>query len=259
MHAFRKLGLQELPPDDCHAVLRKTLIREKKLTAAPVCVSIAWDWQFLGGASAEGTNRETMTMLEAQLILDSKNRNDPSRILLSLATPRTALLAIAMSLLSATGNRDGVIARGIRAPLLYVLRSELATYVEASKISREPHAVGQVQPNSVWVEKSSDQTKNPVVSQIDPDGVDYSCQLCYTELANCYFHCFGCEQLLGRDFNFCVDCFKSLKWAETKKMGPPGLDFSTNSLRDHVGDRPERYRSCMCSKKCKFCGRCYGM
>jgi hypothetical protein len=259
MHAFRKLCLEELPPNDCHAALRKNLIREEKLPVAPVCVSIAWDWQFFGGASAEGTSREAMTMLEAQLILDSKNRNDPSGIWQSLATPRTALLASALSLSVTVGNRDDIVARGIREPLLYLLQSELATFAEASRISSEPHtAVDSVQPRSVWLPQSSDQSQNPEVSQIDPDGVDYSCQLCYTELANCYFHCFGCEKLLGRDFNFCGDCFKTQKWAATKKMGPRGLDFSENSLLDHVGDRPERCRSCKCSKKCKFCKRCYG-
>jgi len=44
LHAFRKLSLDPLPADDCHAQLRKDLIEEQQLTVAPNCVSIAHDW-----------------------------------------------------------------------------------------------------------------------------------------------------------------------------------------------------------------------
>ena len=47
--AFRKMEFEELPPNDCHAVLRRNMIGELKkvdpeLLVAPLCISVAYDW-----------------------------------------------------------------------------------------------------------------------------------------------------------------------------------------------------------------------
>ena len=42
--AFRKLTRDELPVDDCHYELRKAVVQSLGNRAAPICVSIAWDW-----------------------------------------------------------------------------------------------------------------------------------------------------------------------------------------------------------------------
>ena len=44
LHAFRKLLLDELPVTDCHAKLREELKQSEKLTQAPICISVAYDW-----------------------------------------------------------------------------------------------------------------------------------------------------------------------------------------------------------------------
>ena len=44
---------------------------------------------------------------------------------------------------------------------------------------------------------------------VDPFGDDYFCTLCHQELGNTYMHCSGCEALLAKDFNICVQCHSS--------------------------------------------------
>jgi len=42
---------------------------------------------------------------------------------------------------------------------------------------------------------------------ITPYDNKYYCGLCLQELSNSYFHCVGCETILGRDFNLCGICY----------------------------------------------------
>ena len=42
----------------------------------------------------------------------------------------------------------------------------------------------------------------------DSYGNDYFCRICNQELPNLFFHCTGCEVLLGRDFDICADCHR---------------------------------------------------
>ena len=46
LHIFRKMRVDSLPEDDCHCTLRADLMRKMdlKLTANPICFSIAFDW-----------------------------------------------------------------------------------------------------------------------------------------------------------------------------------------------------------------------
>jgi hypothetical protein len=44
LHAFRKLTVDRLPANDCHASLREELVESRKLTTSPLCISIAFDW-----------------------------------------------------------------------------------------------------------------------------------------------------------------------------------------------------------------------
>ena len=50
IHAFRKLSRCELDDSDCHAELRRDYIRNLPENEEEVCISIAWDWSWLGGS-----------------------------------------------------------------------------------------------------------------------------------------------------------------------------------------------------------------
>ena len=68
---------------------------------------------------------------------------------------------------------------------------------------------------------------NPLTRPIDPFGNDYTCKICDRELANTYFHCEGCEELIKKDYNICEECFTedrfkcntAMKDEKLKKIG----------------------------------------
>lgn len=275
MHAFRKLGTEQLPREDCHSLARAALIKEiDPGSFALLAVSIAWDWQFRG-VTAEGIHRETTAMLESQYLVDSRR-------LMSLATTRTALLAMAKNLypnipeemntedtlfplLSSEGgcdNSEEIIARGIAPVVKHIVQHELDVAGEAKKFkSTSFPAIGRCKVNS-----ASDQQLDPEVNVIDPDGNEYVCRYCGVELGNLYFHCFGCEQILGRDFNFCGTCFFDEKTRSRKVCMVEGkrAGASNASHVNHIGERPAGSPKChLCitgseEAKCNLCKKCLG-
>jgi len=82
--------LDELPVTDCHANLREELKQSEKLTQAPICISVAYDWMYRG-YDAEGINREIASTVECASLCRQHNRQ-------SLAIPETALLQMAKKL-----------------------------------------------------------------------------------------------------------------------------------------------------------------
>ena len=64
IHAFRKLSRYDLDDSDCHAELRRDYIHDLPKNEEEVCISIAWDWHWLGG-SADQIMFETDYMLKA--------------------------------------------------------------------------------------------------------------------------------------------------------------------------------------------------
>jgi hypothetical protein len=198
-HAFRKLGLDALPNNDCHSYLRKEILRKKKVGGKRgniefknmVNISIAWDWSFMGH-TAEGINREMTYALESAF----RNRNfvPPKQ---SLGIPKLCLLKLCAqseSHLSAGKPEDPEfhrnLLRGLLPTLEFIIRHEICMVAGAGP---------QKLPNT---------SENPSVFPIDPyDVAGYQCSLCYHELANTYMHCWGCEQLLQKDFNVCIQCY----------------------------------------------------
>jgi len=95
---------------------------------------------------------------------------------------------------------------------------------------------------------------------LDPYGnSDFFCKLCGKELSNVYMHCDGCEVLLNRDFNICVDCHEEGLYKRTIQMNPSSK--KKRSLVNHTGDMIfDRSSKCVCKNGpvCPRCGFCYG-
>lgn len=273
MHAFRKLGTEALPPEDCHYSARTDLVKEKGFEGlAPLAVSIAWDWQFRG-ITAEGIHRETTSMLESQYLVESRQ-------LMSLATTRAALLAMAKHIspddseddLEATlfpfSSNDGdtdlekAIAKGIAPAIKHIIRLELDVVGKVERTATNSLPV----KGGCMVNDESDQQRDPESYRIDPDGASYVCRFCGVELANLYFHCFGCEKILGKDFNFCGSCYSD-KRRRAKKALMVERDAgrqSNSSHVNHIGERPAGATKCTVCEEgsrpetCSLCKKCLG-
>ena len=77
--------------------------------------------------------------------------------------------------------------------------------------------------------------------------------ICSQELSNIYLHCIGCEEILKKDFNICVDCHKQGKY---KKLIIIDHDNHNDSRFQHQGDIDELKKDC---PECIPCTRCgYG-
>ena len=228
LHAFRKMSLHELPQDDCHYEARRAIIQAEGLVSEQLCVSVAWDWNFLG-SSEHGIYREVTVNLESTLL----NRLRGVR---SLAIPEFSLLEAARHFAkpacrpglinflpscelhvpehghhssSLSEGEKSVICRGILPVLRYIVTEhttamDAAMEGKASKKKRLP-----------------DTYADPSKSAIDPRGSDgFSCMTCSKELSNVYYHCDGCEKLLSKDFNICVACHAAKKFKITVQMHP---------------------------------------
>jgi hypothetical protein len=83
---------------------------------------------------------------------------------------------------------------------------------------------------------------------------DYSCRVCSTELSNVYCHCEGCEKLLKKDYNICVECFVAKQHLNNFDMGDHPHH---HSLYHHTGGFKKGTR-CVCvkSSSCLICDEC---
>jgi hypothetical protein len=287
LHAFRKLTPETLPIEDCHCELRRTMIEEKSLTnKLPTCVSIAWDWQF-GGVHAEGIHRESIAILESALLVDKKDGCK------CLAIPKASLLALGRQVIlpESSGRSahqqqqqslidnsiigrgfDGdakpsvidntSVARGILPALRFLVKSNVEVLTSAvGEGATSSDKENNMRRGKVTVADVSDCNINPLESTVEPDGDDYFCKLCYSELASLYFHCDGCEDHLRKDFNICVDCHQHEKWKRNYQMCPN--DAQRKSTINHTGNMPFQRAStnrCPCKNEglCTVCGFCTG-
>ena len=261
-HAFRKLGPETLPEDDCHFDLRNQvhskLQNEKVDIADLVNFSLAWDWSFLG-ETPEGINREMTSTLEFAL----RNRAliKPKQ---SLAIPKLSLLSRCESSIAALQAQDttfGItsvvngrslqrhrnIIKGLLPSLEFVVAQEEEAYRKA-EISRTASVTSHTRPHS-W--------ENPVTFPLDPYGnSDYFCKICYQELSNTYLHCDGCEDLLKKDFNICADCHSDSKHCQFFIMSEK-YD-SMDSALNHTGAtrKGDGICDCMVKDPCVNCRNC---
>ena len=93
-------------------------------------------------------------------------------------------------------------------------------------------------------------------SGIDPYGNDYFCNICSHELANTYFHCYGCESLLAKDYNICIACYNDGSSAVNVEMHRRGNTAMACHFH-HVGkpkaqcSNPSKH-----NMKCTECNKC---
>lgn len=204
------------------------------------------------GSTAEGINREAATSIECGALCRDKNCK-------SLSIPETAILRLA-SRIPAAGRgdqqrmiikRSGLddsqlrccwddISRGILPSLRHVVNREWAVH-------RAPNAAGKITVDE------PDSAIDPSSTPVDPFGNDYFCRLCDSELANTYYHCEGCEQLLSKDFNTCLRCFTETKFLTNVKMNE---GYVMHAKHNHVGN-PRKKCECneMCTNVCPHCSR----
>ena len=78
---------------------------------------------------------------------------------------------------------------------------------------------------------------NPLTRPIDPFGNDYTCMICDRELANNYFHCEGCKELLLKEYKICDKCFTEEKFKCNTALNDDKL-FDWASNFHHIGKVP---------------------
>ena len=275
LHAFRKLAPTDVPVTDCHASLRGSYLASKEDSQKEeVCISVAWDWMYRG-ITSEGVNREVVHTLECA----SLNRR---KKVLSLAIPELALLQMARTLTPARGEgasdpssrhpflafdlhdsnswrfrpSNDEILRGILPSLRYLVSqhvsaTERARRAVTTRIQNTPRVSISQRPNS-W--------EDPQVFALDPYGnSDFFCKLCSKELSNVYMHCDGCEKILNKDFNICVDCHADGRYKVQIRMHPS--NDTKHSTINHTGSNTSgRQSRCPCKRGpvCRNCSYCSG-
>mmetsp|Transcript_2478 Transcript_2478/g.3628 ORF Transcript_2478/g.3628 Transcript_2478/m.3628 type:complete len:969 (-) Transcript_2478:1192-4098(-) len=279
LHAFRKMSTAPLPDDDCHRALREKLIKERNIVGEQLCISIAWDWMFLG-VTARGVNREVLTVLEAA-ILNRKNGK------MSLAIPEMSLLQMAKflperkdeELPTDVNNMIGFlnndlkevksrkvsnmidIYSGILPGLQHVVLDHVdaidsALEVQCQQVECEVIGKGE----KVTIAERPNTHENPDTSAVDPYGNDdFFCKICNKELSNVYFSCDGCEKLLAKDFNICKQCHAEKNFMISVQMHP--LNPKRHGSLNHTGNfNYSRTVKCPCKNGpvCRDCSFCLG-
>jgi len=274
LHAFRKLAPLRLSRDDCHFNLREAVLQRSagKPISETLCVSVAWDWMYRG-ATPDGINREVSTMLECA----SLNRLHGAQ---SLAIPETSILQTATTMLtrvtqtshgknkslSLLGFKEAIhgnqmecscpspnsILKGLLPSLEHVVRRHKSAADTALQTKANSVAV-------VLFAKHPDSWENPQIFSVDPFGNDFFCKLCSEELSNIYMHCDGCEKILNKDFNICVNCHAEERYRAFIQMHPNNP--KSHSTLNHTGKyHQSRQSRCPCKNGpvCKLCGYCAG-
>lgn len=117
-----------------------------------------------------------------------------------------------------------------------------------------PRRIQPVQ-DGIIINKYSDQAIGPLRTPVDPFGEDYTCIYCKGELPNYYYHCYGCEALLQKDFNVCRKCYNEKKW-RTREVTTVNEEYYSDV--NHVGTRIGQPRKCPagCLLTCPNCNKC---
>mmetsp|Transcript_36274 Transcript_36274/g.87847 ORF Transcript_36274/g.87847 Transcript_36274/m.87847 type:complete len:288 (+) Transcript_36274:121-984(+) len=225
------------------------------------------------GVSVGGINREMGTVLEA-VVLNRKNGK------ISLAIPEFSLFQMAKMLnpgqKSASrldsflpfGNSDSrtsvvssmpdarTICRGILPSLRHVMKQQLRTLGSASSSALESSERGE----RVTIAKRPNTHEDPLKFPLDPYALDgFACKLCSRELSNVYYHCDGCEKLLSKDFNICLECHGDKKFVCSVQMHP--TNPKKHATMNHTGAmKANRTSRCPCKNGpvCAHCNFCLG-
>lgn len=285
IHAFRKMSTTSLPTSDCHSLLRKALIQDECITTEVFCLSIAWDWIYRGYTRG-GIKKELESTLACARL--SQERKKPS-----LAIIETSLLHLALTTVSQleqeneTGQDGGKnsldlmpicfpnvtsVKQCVPSPITILwgiqncLKQVVEKHTEAfSNISRDfsqtytPTTPPFKLPvgNQITFSSTPNAHQDPALFPLDPFGDDFFCKLCNSELSNLYMHCDGCEELLKKDFNICLECHSAKKYQVCHTMCPDNI---VNSFVQHTGNMPISHGTCNClnNQSCWKCRKCSG-
>ena len=261
LHAFRKMSKDLLPTRDCHFGLRKEKLKEleQKGSLDLLCVSVAWDWMFLGD-TPRTVNRELSTSLLASRCC--RNLKMPC-----LGIPETSLLRLSQICSSHvvlpteeskklkqpkksdTYSRRHFQALGIQPSIDYWFQCQ-SSYLKAQSDSKESGS-----KNRNGAPKLDSQT-----AEIDEFGNEgWTCACCFAELSNFYYHCTACEKSSSRskDFNVCYDCHENGDAKESQRIHTH-LDYRCSLYNHHIGKYPEKCQcgSSVCPNTCNECQKC---
>ena len=259
------IGEYQAPPttrNRCRSIAKTDVRVKKQLTQLLSFVS--YHTRMFMGITAEGIQRELSATLES-VALCRENGVKP------LAIPNTAILKLAV-LLTKTRNlpkasalltktRNLPEASALLFPSrkqLYPLRKDIVNGIFPhlqDVIHRETrsHVTGFFTVNDFSINPHNKFT-------FDPDGNDYYCKLCHSEIANQYYQCLGCLQHIHQEFNICYDCYEDADYRESVIMMPrtPSEDFK--DLIDperHHGPPPldmvQCNEECIADELCDFC------
>lgn len=240
-------------------------------------MSVAWDWMYTG-ITSYGINREISSILECSRL----NRDQLKQ---SLAIPETCVIQMAKALIAAydclkepsqqlegtslipfkSRQYQGIGPKkslsisdtlanlqGIFASFKYIVSSHKNASISKKASGCREQRVSIAKVPNTW--------ENPELTPLDPYGSgDFFCKLCYEELSNIYLHCDGCENILKKDFNICVNCHSEERFRVFYQMHP--LNDKRHSTINHTGQY-EKSRASRCPCKngpvCKNCGFCAG-
>ena len=213
------------------------------------------------GVTAQGVNREFSTSLECAYLCRKRNDCKP------LGIPETAFLQLAKRLprKASQANHGQLLFKGV-TPSYTECRPPWKTIAKGILPSLR-HVVNQGSKIGCKEECVPESQFNPLTRPIDPFGNDYTCVICNRELANTYFRCEGCQELLLKDYNICDECFAEDRFkCYTPQNDDKLLDWASNF--HHIGKVPmktcepcrrkRRIPKCVICKECTWCEcRCH--
>ncbi|GAX10199.1 hypothetical protein FisN_3Lh394 [Fistulifera solaris] len=240
LHTFRKVKMEPLEQDDCHHELRKDLLDRGIAKRDELCISIAFDWMFLGH-SREAIHEEVKTALQCADICRNVGTS-------SLGIPETCLLKLAMLL----SHNGGTICNDLLYPIRNAACQGILPHLQA--IVQQEIESGSGISNKA---KIADNQQDPDSYSVDPFGADYFCHTCKKELANSYFHCLGCERLLQKDLNICRMCLEEKKYGTNIRLGVACKSRNSDIIHAGILSKHGNAKGCSCRQGiCRECGYC---
>ena len=153
--------------------------------------------------------------------------------------------------------------RGIHDGLREVLSKQINLFSEVRDGDKSFDAYEKLRIN-----RSTDSNHDSLKATVDPFGNDFFCMLCNQELGNTYMHCDGCENLLQKDFNICINCHdvKDMRQADHQMNPTHSLSSALGRRCDinHIPLQKKTFSSRMCGcnvggskcRKCNFMACC---
>lgn len=259
------MSVDSLRTSDCHSTLRKELIEKQDFVPPNLCMSVAWDWLFRG-YTATGIGKEIDTSLSSAKVCQKNEK-------ICLAIPERVLLCTAKQMITQCDSKKHqfpapkTVLQGIKKSLIEVVNDHLSLYSKKQTGGNDVNDNGE-KKHRVTIAKNTDAyTKG--LDVIDPYTNDFFCKICHKELSNMYLHCDGCDMLLGKDYNLCVNCHDNRLYENLHEMHHDKKSSKeVNSKKNHTGNMCKKIRkdgrktnTCKCKvnvENCEHCKLCTG-